>query len=259
MQYNCRIIHYPTGDQIRFYKNPVKKGSNLSDNTDMLDAQFNAKIDNKKHPANKEENLFKSRNRTIQKVYEYARSNVFEWFVTMTFSPHKVDRYDYDACSRKLSDWLKSQRKNNAPFLKYIFVPERHKDGAWHFHGLISDCGKMSFVDSTKKTEDGDIIYNIGSYRSGWTTATKICHAGKASNYITKYITKKNDTPEGKKRYWTSRNLKKPVFDEYMFTAKQVYQLKNNILDSSIYDVGFMKSIENEWNTTTIWEVQKKQ
>lgn len=29
-------------------------------------------------------------------------------------------------------------------------MPERHKNGAWHFHGLLTNCDNLKTVDSGK-------------------------------------------------------------------------------------------------------------
>lgn len=60
-----------------------------------------------------------------------ALANDFRWFVTLTLAPDKVDRYDAGEVVRKLSQWCNNQVKRRG--LKYVLVPERHKDGALHF------------------------------------------------------------------------------------------------------------------------------
>jgi hypothetical protein len=145
--------------------------------------------------------------RTKQTVYDYARANLWEWFVTITYDPNKVNRYSYEETGRKLSNWLDNVRKRKAPDLKYIIVPELHDDGAWHFHGLLSNVGELRLIDSGHKTK-GMNVYNLPDWQNGFTTATKVQDSLRASNYITKYITKDlvNHT-KGQKRYWNSKNL----------------------------------------------------
>lgn len=53
--------------------------------------------------------------------------------MTLTFDGSKVDRYDYNICLTKCCQWLNNQHKRYAPDLAYLFVPEKHKDGAYHF------------------------------------------------------------------------------------------------------------------------------
>lgn len=162
--------------------------------------------------------------RTKAKVYNYAKCNDWDFFVTLTFSNKKVDRYDYDDCSKKLKSWLDWLRRRSSG-LSYIIVPEQHKDGAWHFHGLVAGLeeseiewtGKyvikkvrkagerVKFIKTDRK------IFRIGHYKLGWMTATEIEDKQRVVSYITKYVTK--DMMKGlfgKKRYWASRNLELP-------------------------------------------------
>ena len=147
--------------------------------------------------------------RTIHKIYDIARSNEWEWFITLTFNPDKVKRFDYADCTKKVSDWLSNARRK-CPNMKYLVVPEIHKDGAWHFHGLFSDCSELGFVDSGHKY-NGREVFNVGAYNFGWTTAIRIDDQHKTCSYLTKYVTKELcGLTKGKKRYWNSRNVKLP-------------------------------------------------
>lgn len=172
--------------------------------------------------------------RTKRKVYDYAKSNVWNWFVTLTFDKHKVDRYDYDDCVKKLSKWL-NNLKRSSPALSYLVVPERHKDGAWHFHGLFAGVNEDDMVYTGRKVvkrlkmdsgrsrfvRTDDKIYRIGKYRLGWMTATRIKDKDKVTSYITKYVTKDMlDGLYGRKRYWCSRGLLLPV--EEVFAMDEV-------------------------------------
>lgn len=162
--------------------------------------------------------------RSKNKIHDLARSETWEYFITLTFDSSKTDRYDYIACLKKCQKWLNNQRSRYAQDLAYIFVPEKHKDGAYHFHGLISNVGNMKFVDSgkvaigknavtrTEKNKSYLTIYNLGGWRFGWSTATKVKDSFKATNYITKYVTKDIFTDlKGKHRYIASNNLHEPI------------------------------------------------
>lgn len=186
--------------------------------------------------------------RTVQAVFDYARSNDWELFVTFTFSPKLVDRYDYDECSKRLSKWL-NNLKRSSPLLSYLVVPEKHKDGAYHFHGLfagVSECqlvwsgkyvikrvrkdGRLSFVRTDQK------IYKIGSYKLGWMTATKIVRPDRVTSYITKYITKDMmGDLFGRKRYWVSRNLLRPQEEVFLLEVHDQMVLSEELSDTCRY------------------------
>ena len=151
-----------------------------------------------------------SRNRAINNIYNLTRCNEWAWFVTITFDPNKVDSMDYGEVTRKLSKWLNHLKEDDAG-LKYLFVPERHKSGAFHFHGLLSSSAALQMVYSGHDTKSGDPIYNIGRYKFGWTTATEVHNNEAVTKYITKYVTKDLMTAiKGKKHFWASRNLSRP-------------------------------------------------
>lgn len=226
------MIEYPNGSiQLRYYSDPIqcKKPTDFYEVNERhnyipegyAENPFNGKLvkvyQGKKDikaladdiEAEKEANRYRNANRTKQMVHQYARCYEWEWFITLTFSKEKVNRYDYDECSKKARQWLHNQRKN-APDLKYLMVPEQHKDGAWHFHGLLADCGDMKFIDSGKK-QGNQVIYNMVKYQYGFTTATKVKSVERVSKYVGKYITKNIcDLTFGRQRYFVSQNLPQP-------------------------------------------------
>lgn len=185
-----------------------------------------------------------SRARTIQNIYDYARANHWEYFITLTFSPDKVDRFDYSVCQKRLTQWLNNMRKKY-PDMKYLVVPELHmgKDSvtdahgrhAWHFHGLVSGIGEC-LLNSGHKTRKGQPIYNIGKYRLGFSTATIIDNEEACCKYITKYITKELcEVTKGRKRYWVSRNCNKPVEETACLDREDADNMRKELGESAVY------------------------
>src|SRR5690606_10827465 len=83
--------------------------------------------------------IIKSLARSRRTIFDYALCNDFDLFVTFTFDPRKVNRYDMAATYVKMQSWLaRHQRKQleKQDTFRYIIVPEKHKDGAIHFHAL---------------------------------------------------------------------------------------------------------------------------
>jgi len=180
---------------------------------------------------NPEESIQSSMNRTKSKVYDYSKANDWEWFVTLTFDEKKVDRTNYDECSKKLSKWLRNIHMRKAPDLKYIVVPEYHEDKkAFHFHGLFSNIGNLELKEAINpktnlpmKDRNGNQIYNIDNYKLGFTTATRVRDTKRVSSYITEYITKDLCAVTfNKRRYWCSKNLDKPTINKYYEEDLQV-------------------------------------
>lgn len=238
--YNVKVIMYPDlSRQIRVYSHPVYEGEKKKPRPSPVELDpFNdlpvRDIDEV------ERSILVSRKRTIDKIYMYARSNTWDWFVTFTFSPDRVNRYDYDDCSKKISKWLKNMKLRYCPDMKYIVVPELHKDGAYHFHGLFADCDGLDIRDSGKKVirkyqkgsrtcfkKTDTPIYILGRYHLGWTTATAVRSNDRVVKYITKYISKDLvSSVKGKKRYWVSRNLDIPLEETGLLGSDErfVYQ-----------------------------------
>ena len=241
--YNVKVKVF-AGDsvQIRIYDRPVlDPGVSFSQST--------GEIYERKHPDGKieiwnpfteewervkdisDEKLLRSYisscNRSKSCIYDIARSNLWEWFLTFTFSPEFSDRYDYQECSKKLSMWLRNMKRRGNPDMRYLVVPEQHKDGAWHFHGLFAEVPAFQFVDSGKRDASGRVIYNVGRYKWGFTTATKVSDSGKACGYLVKYISKDLiEATFGKKRYWASRNCLRPVEKTYCIPGNYLHKLQ---------------------------------
>lgn len=251
--YNVKVITYPDlTRQFRIYRKPVIYQGYFRKERyrNPFDHEYTREIEDDigKHFEHITEVSLK---RTKKRIYDYSKSNVWEWFVTFTFSQHRVNRYDYNECTKKLSKWLNHLRRSS-PALSYLVVPEQHKDGAWHFHGLFSGLSDREIVWSgryvikrvctlgrPKFVQTEEKIYKIGRYNLGWMTATKVKYMERVTSYITKYITKDMLSGlYGKKRYWCSRNLLKPVEEVYMMD-----QTDRFILSSELDEVSRFKKI----------------
>lgn len=80
-----------------------------------------------------------SLSRTRRNIRELALSNNFEYFATLTINSEYCDRFHLTECQELLRKKLKKLKRKNNEFA-YIFITEKHKDGAFHFHGLIKRC-----------------------------------------------------------------------------------------------------------------------
>lgn len=235
MLYNVRRKLYPDGTVQLFISDILKtRGSKLAD------------TDKPKHSGEQvKRKELDNQKRARQKVYDLARSNQFTWFVTLTLSSAVCDRYDYDSCRRQLEVFTKWLTVHDC---KYIIVPEQHKDGAFHFHGLIQgDLLLIPAVDANTNQIIPD-IYNISNYTSGFTIVSKIKDNKRVATYLTKYLTKELNVPKGRKRYWASCSLDKPV---------ESYQALSG-LDTFIQDLeasaSYVKHIYSDYGNYTLLE-----
>lgn len=133
------------------------------------------------------ENLKRAMRRARTKVRDIALCTPFKYFVTLTLDKAKVDRYDMDEITKLLNKWLSNQVRNHG--LSYVLVPERHKDGAIHFHGFFNDA--LTVIDSRHKDSKGHTIYNLPAWSLGFTTAIELYgDYASAVSYVCKYVGK---------------------------------------------------------------------
>ena len=176
--------------------------------------------------------------RSRQAIEDIVICNEFDYFCTFTFDPKKHDRYDIIRCQRFMNNWIRNCKNRHSPGLKYLIVPELHKDKAIHFHALIKDFNG-TFKPSKVKQNGRDVL-NIRNWRAGFSTAVKIDNIEAVSRYIRKYITKDMILLPGRKRYYCSNNLIRPkkstnVSLKSFLSRKPFYHKKFNEFDYFIY------------------------
>ncbi len=162
-------------------------------------------------------------------VSDYLACNRFELFGTITFGGDK--RHDIDYTKKQFNTWLKNQRDRNGKF-KYVFVPEYHKDGALHFHGVMA--GYTGKLRRSREAKTGRLLYgkrgnpryDLAEFTLGFTRIEPIGQTtddhAKVGSYIRKYITKDMVNIFGKKRFWTSQRLSKPICEDNPYWYKDV-------------------------------------
>lgn len=197
-------------------------------------------------------NLIRSQRRAASNLRDFALSNDWKYFVTFTLDQSRVDRYDVSAMTKRLNRWLDNRVRRNG--LKYIIVPELHKDGALHYHGLINDSieaadsGTISIPGNKKPKKPrsqkqrmemiangGHVVYNLPDWSFGFSTAIELYGEKLAAiRYVCKYITK---APEkiGGRWFYHSSNLEKPqVLLGYQEIDSLEEQAYSQLLESGV-------------------------
>lgn len=198
MWYNVRVKTYPDGHKQYYYcENPIFRWDDVPEEWKPLKIR-------RKFSDPKPDNGCKFSNnlkRAVNVVYDLARSNHFDWFITLTLSPEAVDRTNYDECAAAIVLFTKRLRRNGN---QYVIVPELHHDGkSYHFHGLV-----QGDLDLTRWKGE---VYNLNNFEFGYTTAMRIQDPNRVATYIAKYLTKDIAVPKGRKCYWASRSLARPT------------------------------------------------
>lgn len=156
----------------------------------------------KRGTASNDEKLRNSLSRSKRIVWELAQCNNWEHFITLTFDAEKANRYRLEDICKKLGKWVNNYNSRKGARIKYLLIPEQHKDGAWHLHGLlmglpISHLRPFS-LNERIPTRIKELlrarrqIYDWPAYRQsfGYVTVEAIRDPLRCAAYITKYITK---------------------------------------------------------------------
>ena len=226
--------------EINFF-NKIEEEKTALTSTDV--ARKPEKGENKRDEVKAEKNRADSVKRAKDKIFEIAIANKWEYMITLTLDGDKIDRYSKEEVLKVIGKWFDNQVQRKE--LKYLVVPELHKDGAIHFHGLVS--GKLKMKESgtfkipnvkkpvkvntltrrglKKDSPNVKIIYNVNDFPYGFSTAVKLDgQAERVAVYMTKYITK---------------DLQK-IFGSYY---KAGGKIKRN-LDYILMDVDFVQMLE---------------
>lgn len=152
-----------------------------------------------------------SRARARAAVRDIALCNRFTHFFTWTLDASLIDRYDADEVKRRVTSTLKNLGYRKG--FRYVIVPEFHKDGAIHFHGLCIlgsvriEAASNPYTGQPIITERGQQVYNMADWTLGFSSCIPIDeNYERTCNYIVKYLSKDSRKIFGK-WYLSSRDL----------------------------------------------------
>lgn len=196
--------------------------------------------------------------RAKARVRQIALANDFDYFVTLTQDKEKVDRYDIKESIRKLTKWCENQVQRHG--LRYVVIPERHKDGAIHYHGFMSwdgDAGS-GMIESGTYTMDGwnkprkarsekqalswmengaRVVYNLARWKFGFSTALEVYgDYGAAVGYVCKYIGKQmGNSKIGGRWYYSGGRLRKATVSYFNLRPDELAGLPGTfVVDSNV-------------------------
>lgn len=154
-------------------------------------------------------NKDRARRRAAAAVRDLGLCNDWAWFVTLTLSPERINRYDPVEVIRHLNHWLDNNVRRKG--LAYVLVPEHHKDGAIHFHGFFN--GALEAVPSGHRDRAGHPVYNLPGWGWGFSTAIALYGERRAAvAYVCKYIGKQGDKIGGR-WYYSGGKLRRPEIE----------------------------------------------
>lgn len=202
---NARLKVYPATEVLQVSNAPIFRAPGWEPQKRSYDVPAKGKG---KDP---ERALEVSRARARAAVRDIALCNQFDYFITWTLDGSLINRYDADEVKRRVLTFLKNKVHRNG--FAYVIVPEFHKDGAIHFHGLCK-LGTMRLERAVNartgqpmSTEKGQPIFNMPDWTLGYSTCIPIDgNYERTCNYMVKYFTKDSRKIFGK-WYLSSRNL----------------------------------------------------
>jgi len=209
--YNTRKKIYPDGSsKVLCCSKPIFNPNKL-ELSKKTPKKPKSKIECNREPQERADSIKRSKD----KVKDIALMNSFDGFITLTLSKDKINRYDKDEILKRVGKWLDNMVNRHG--VLYLLIPEEHKDGAIHFHGFIS--GDLKLIDSGLKTKRGQTIYNLKSWRLGFSTYIPLDdNYLKAVGYVSKYITKDTQKIFGNRYFAGGKGLKREVPTEYFNT-----------------------------------------
>ena len=234
----------------------------LRDDGFILESDYNK---SKKGSVNNQK-LLNNISRARGRIFELAMCNDWDFFVTLTLSQDKLDklgldRFDLKGFYKYFSKWLNNYKYK----VKYLLVPEKHKNGAIHFHGFISgiplDSPDLLQFESTdklpmkliNKLNDNEIIFNWLPYaeKFGFCDFEFIRDQERCSSYVTKYISKelyKTIDNLGAHCYYCSTGLKRAerIIKAFDIIKNIEYNYSNDFVHVAIlneYDIDTLELV----------------
>lgn len=145
--------------------------------------------------------------RAKSKVYELALCNSWSYWCTFTISPEKYDRYNLDVYRKDFSEFLHTVNKYRDSKIKYLLIPEMHKDGAWHMLGFLDGL----LESDLQLNDNGYLTWPKYNNKFGFMSLSLIRDLERTAKYSMKYMTKdisKNVSELGAHLYYASHGLK---------------------------------------------------
>ncbi len=171
-----------------------------------------------------EQRFSQSLSRSRARIFELALCNEFQYFCTFTQDKEKRERFNLSEFRKDFSQMVRNLNKTRSENerIKYLLIPEQHKDGAWHMHGLLMGLTSADLREFTlneklpekirKSINFGKKVYNWEKYsqKFGFFTCTEIENKTACGKYITKYLTKDLQTTareNGEHLFFASQGL----------------------------------------------------
>lgn len=129
--------------------------------------------------------------RARSKVKELVLCNPWDYWCTFTLDKAKFDRYDLQNYVKKLGSFIYNYNRfcEEHEKVKYLLIPEMHKNGAWHMHGFLNGIRDKDLY----RNRHGYLSWRQYEERFGFISMKRITGdkaIERLSSYMLKYMTK---------------------------------------------------------------------
>jgi len=148
-----------------------------------------------------DKSLWRAREKIYQIVEGNLRSDFRPIFFTLTQSDQETD---LKTANKKIKALMRRLKLYLGYAPKYLIVPERHKSGAWHYHGVFFN---LPFIHVKK--------FRYELWTEGMVDLQLPKKIRSVARYLAKYLTKDTlvSLPKNEKTYFCSRELVRPIVD----------------------------------------------
>ncbi|HET6527338.1 MAG TPA: hypothetical protein VFG39_01170, partial [Balneolaceae bacterium] len=213
-----------------------------------------------------EEHRHRSGTRAMTEVRQLTLENFSgknNKFFTLTFGDHGDWVKNVEECNKLFKKFIQKLRYRYGKDFKFLVVVEfqdKNERGAVHYHLLLDEKFPLVPVNRDKVRDlkeagklpehykEKENLEDIWSW--GWVSIEKINHVRDMGKYLIKYMIKDfgDIRLEGKKNYWTSRNVDRP--DKITDYNEAVEVIKRHELEKK--ETAFEVSYESEYVGTVI-------
>lgn len=212
-----------------------------------------------------DERFSNSISRSRSRVFELAMCNEFKYFCTFTQDQKLRDRFNLTEFRKDFTQLIRNINRNRTSEnkIQYLLIPEQHKNGAWHLHGLLKGLTNEDLTAFTLKDKipmklkkqimNGETVYNWHRYQRsfGYFTCTEIRNFEATAKYITKYISKDLQAgviESGNHLFFASQGLKGRetiIKNSYEKCIVDKFDFENDYCKIKYIDLG-CENIENK-------------
>lgn len=208
----------------------------------------------------KEEKLLSSARRAKKNIHRLICANAWQWkndndkpympiTLTLTFADdirdikvandlfsNFIQRLNYSVNKNERGHSEKEAKKNLLKYTAVIEFQDKTRGGVIHYHMIFYNLPRMNRIYDRLFKIWGKGYFLVGSSKKKGRGKSHIQNnkqLDKVAEYFTKYISKgfEDDRLAGKKKYFNSRGLIKPV---EVFIEELVHMIKNHVPDESL-------------------------